>query len=68
MGKKYTHRDRTRRKLSMCANCCNMLNDHLMDVAGPYETPNPDIFEAMLNIGGLAEKVRHLCLDLRDII
>jgi len=65
MGRKYTIRHATRRKLEGCAKLCDTINQHLADVASAYEEHEKERYEAMLEIGRIVDAARTLMLDLR---
>lgn len=68
MGRKYTIRHSTRRKLEGCAKLCDTINKHLSDVAPSYEETETAIYEAMLEIGRIVDAARDLMLELRKNI
>jgi len=68
MGRKYTLRHATRRKLEGCAKLCDTINRHLADVAPAYEETEKERYEAMLEIGRIIDAARSLMLDLRKIL
>jgi len=68
MGRKYTIRHATRRKLEGCAKLCDTINMHLSNVAPEYEEREKLIYEAMLEIGHIVDAARVLMLELRKNI
>lgn len=65
MGRKYTIRHATRRKLEGCAKLCDTINQHLADVAPSYEEHEKERYEVMIEIGRIVDAARQLMLDLR---
>lgn len=65
MGRKYTLRHVTRRKLEGCAKLCDTINQHLANVAPAYEETEKERYEVMIEIGRIVDAARSLMLDLR---
>lgn len=68
MGKKYTIRHKTRRKLEGISNLCDVINQHLADIGSWYDKDHPEIVGWLLTVGTAVEELRKTILKIRDSI
>lgn len=68
MGKKYTTRHASRRKVKQCSDHCDRILDHLADVSQAYTDTAKPVTAAMEELGSMTEMLKSLLLSVREKI